>query len=217
MIPILSRLWWYRPLDRSASVLHAIEKAGLPLVPPDDDVEEYSPTRDDVGFREVLDSEHALAFLSHTSADETTIRENLLPTLELFFASIFLMNIKMAIERRGPNIDIIAAYKRRILHALGRSEWVVVVLSRSAVTSDWVRFELGWALRYHEHGRIIALILDGAARAAFAPVLHFVRSVSVPMGGPATERRITRVLRRSGVKTPGSSNQAAATGGGGRR
>jgi hypothetical protein len=38
--------------------------------------------------------------------------------------------------------------------------WFVVVITASAAVSEWVRFELGWALRNHSNERILALIYD---------------------------------------------------------
>jgi len=173
----------------------------LPLTPPDDDVEGYSPVADDAAFRENTDSQFSTVFLSHTHKDESVIRARVLPTLKPFFASVFLMNISMVrAERPGP--EIVVAYKRRILKALSRSAWIVVAVSAAAASSEWVGFEFAWALRNHNHRRILALILDEAGKRALSPVLRFVRTVPAFETSKDTELAISRALQRSGAREP---------------
>jgi hypothetical protein len=124
------------------------------------------------------------------------IKARILPVLKRFFGQVFMMNI----GRAKGHPEVIAIYKRRILTGLSRSQWVVVVLSRNAATSAWVKFEFGWALRHHDHRRITALIIDDEGYNAFLPVLKFVRTVHAPETSPKTERAIERALKRSGAK-----------------
>src|SRR4029077_4365686 len=50
-------------------------------------------------------------------------------------------------------------YAQYILRGLENSGWFVVVLSRSSIHSQWVRFELNWALEHKERRRIIPLVI----------------------------------------------------------
>jgi hypothetical protein len=107
---MLSRQFWRNPFDRRGSVIYAIEQTGLPLTPPDEDVEPLSQT--EMPFiNSPSESRYTMAFLSHTTIDELVIRERILKVIEPFFAEVFLMNIGMG--ARSP--EIVTAYKRRIL------------------------------------------------------------------------------------------------------
>lgn len=192
---MLSRLLWQHPFDRRASVLYAIEQTGLPLTLPDEDVEGLSQT-EIVRTDFFSDSGKSMAFLSHTTLDEPVIRERILGTVKPFFAEVFLMNIGMSARSR----QIVDAYRRRILTALSRSGWFIVTISNLSANSKWVGFEFGWALRYRDHRRIVALILDKDARQPYKHVLRFVRTVDTTSTSSAVESRIKRALRRSGAR-----------------
>lgn len=196
---MLKRLFWHNPFNRRSSVLHAINLARLPLSAPDPDVEEYVPSDEGEVIAKFNDSKHAMAFLSHTVKDEPLIRARVLPFVKPYFAEVFLMNIGMAFGKE-QRATIVMSYKRRILTALARSSWVIVVVSSTAATSQWVRFEFGWALRYHDHRRIIALILDEIGERSFLPVLRFVRCVPL-RSDRSTEFAIESALRRAGATT----------------
>jgi hypothetical protein len=124
-----------------------------------------------------------------------------------FFASTFLLNIGMG--ARSP--QIVDAYRRRILAALSRSEWFIVALSNSTTASKWVGFEFGWALRYRNHRRILAVILENDARHAYKHVLRFVRTIDATDTSSAVDINIERALRRSGAKKIGQTNLSPAT------
>jgi hypothetical protein len=195
---MLSRLLWRNPFDRIASVLNAIEQTSLPLTPPDDDVERLSQT-DALPTDSLKQSGYSMAFLSHTAKDEPVIRARVLNAVKPFFAETFLMNIGMG--TRSP--EIVDAYRRRILTALSKSGWFIVALSGASSDSKWVGFEFGWALRYRNHKRILALILEDDARQAYKHVLRFVRTIDATSTSPLVETGIERALRRSGAKKVG--------------
>jgi hypothetical protein len=139
-----------------------------------------------------------MAFLSHTTTDEPLLRQRLLSVIEPFFREIFIMNIGMS--ERSPMV--IEAYRRRILTALSRCGWFIVAISGASASSKWVGFEFAWALRYRDHRRILALILDRTGQLAYAPVLRFVRSIDATAPSPAIEITIRRGLERSGAHAP---------------
>jgi hypothetical protein len=194
---VLQRLFWHNPFNRKSSVLHAINLARLPLSPPDADVEECFPGDERERYANIHESNYSMAFLSHTRKDEPLIRTRVLPFVEPYFAEVFLLNIGMAFETE-QGASIVTAYKRRILSALSIASWVIVVVSSNAASSQWVRFEFGWALRFHDHRRIIALIVDEAGRRSFLPVLRFIRCVPL-RSGRSTEFAIESALRRTGA------------------
>lgn len=177
-------------------MLWAIREAKIPLVPPDDDVEDYSPKTDAIPKPQRNDS----VFVSHTAVNEPLIRAMILPAIQPFFGDIFLMNIGMAIGENQNSLNIVEAYKRRILTALWVSGWVVVVVSAAAASSRWVKFEFAWALQHHSHRRIVALILDESGRRAFLPLLPFVRTLEIDENCRSTTSQIARVLHRSGAR-----------------
>lgn len=191
---MLSRLQWRNPFDRRASVLHAIKKAKLPLQPPDEDVETLSST--EMPPLPHSQSRYSIAFLSHTTKDESVIQQRILPVIRPFFAEVFFMNVGM----RGRSPEIVEAYKRRIVSALSKSEWFIVAVSGSAASSKWVGFEFAWALRHRDHRRILALVLDDTGRRAYLPVLRFVRTIDSTAASSAPRMAIERALRRSGAR-----------------
>ena len=195
---MFSRLHWRNPFNRASSVLHAIAKTDLPLTPPDSDVEEQPPSLDKRLLSE--DSIYSMVFLSHTTADEPFILRAILPAVEPFFGQVFMMNIGMAGQSDSAP-QIVQAYKKRIVSALSRSGWVVVVLSASAIASKWVGFEFSWSLRHKEHRRILVLIPDMEDARALLPVLRFTQLVPITGVLPSNERAIARALRRAGART----------------
>src|SRR5262249_54535981 len=141
------------------SPIDAILESGLPLAPPDSDVEPYYPQQSEGGLEPLYPG----AFLSHTTTDVDDIRRDIRPELDRYFGSVFLLNIGMAERANETRDSIVQAYKRKILTALWRSEWVVVYLTRAAAQSRWVQFELAWSLQHKRRNRIVALLPDDAA------------------------------------------------------
>src|SRR6476620_3267251 len=78
-------------------------------------------------------------FVSHSSRDRTFVEAKLLP----LFAKAEVDAWYSKDEIRAPD-----EWERQIRLGLESSEWFVVVLSDSAITSRWVKAEVHWAFTH---------------------------------------------------------------------
>ena len=90
------------------------------------------------------------AFISHSSKDRAFVEQEIIPFMESVGITPWYSQL---------DIKVSAAWERSIREALLRSDWILVVLSPSAVQSDWVRSEVHWALE-NKHGRVIPVRLS---------------------------------------------------------
>lgn len=175
------------------SPIDAILATGLRIAPPDTDVEPYYP--EPISFERP-----GTVFLSHTSLDESIIRRELIAQLTPFFYQIFFMNIGMVRPSQFDQVQVIQAYKRRILRALWESHCFVVYLSSAAATSPWVQFELAWALQNKPRRRIIALLPDPAVEERLRPALRLIWQVPLFRQAWWNRLAIGYTLRRAGAR-----------------
>ena len=90
-------------------------------------------------------------FVSHTASDSEVIRERILPKDETNFHLLNFMS---------KPILVAEAYKIKILRNIARCSWFMIVISKNALVSKWVRFEARWALKYKRKDRIVVVRLD---------------------------------------------------------
>jgi hypothetical protein len=93
-------------------------------------------------------------FVSHSSQDCEYIEDELFPLLceqgnRPWYSDY---EIKMAEE-----------WERRVLVGLRSCEWFLVVLSKSAVASAWVRAEVHWAMERRQ-GKVIPVLIEDCCR-----------------------------------------------------
>jgi TIR domain len=90
------------------------------------------------------------AFVSHTAIDAPFIEKHVAPIFRKRYMDLLFLNY----------FHFTKIYAQYILRGLENSGWFVVVLSISSIHSQWVRFELNWALEHKERRRIIPLVID---------------------------------------------------------
>jgi hypothetical protein len=89
-------------------------------------------------------------FISHASQDIPYVENELLPLLK-----------QNGLTPWYSKDDIRTAehWERKILHALSRCDWFLIVLSPSSAKSEWVKDELHWAISYRR-GKIIPVLIE---------------------------------------------------------
>jgi TIR domain len=90
------------------------------------------------------------AFISHSTKDRAFVEQEMIP---------FLESLGITPWYSRDDIKVAAAWERSIREALVRSDWVMVILSPTAVQSDWVRSEVHWALE-NRVGRVMPVRLE---------------------------------------------------------
>lgn len=78
-------------------------------------------------------------FVSHTADDEPMVRQLLEP-----IASSRRLVLHISNRRQSPVIA--ETYRREILRNLLRCDWFFAALTSRSVQSEWVKFEVDWAL-----------------------------------------------------------------------
>ena len=90
-------------------------------------------------------------FISHASADREVIEQKIVRLLEASGFSVWYAQ---------KDIRTADEWERSILKGLQECEWVVVAVSDSSSSSNWVRDEVYWAVEDRPE-RIVPFILDG--------------------------------------------------------
>jgi hypothetical protein len=109
----------------------------------------------------------ASLFISHGSADRRFVEEEL---IGLFRA--------LGFESWYAEEDIASAeeWERSIQRGLEASKWFVLVMSRTAASSNWVKAEAAWAVK-RRSGTIIPILLDDVTPEQFNILLGTIQYV----------------------------------------
>ena len=135
-------------------------------------------------------------FVSHTTSDEALIRPELEAIAKQRFLNLHILN-------GGRTFPMQDEYRRGILRSLSSSKWFVVVVSKKAERSSWVKFEVDWAVEHKSRAFIQAIRLDTTEPKSIHPDLAHVKTyncqwLSVP--GPMrwiARRRLAHALPRA--------------------
>jgi len=89
-------------------------------------------------------------FISYSTNDRTFVEQHILPTLK-----------ERGIKVWYSKDDILTAdeWHEKILCGLRDSDWFLVVLSRNAILSEWVKDETNWACEYRK-GKIVPVLRE---------------------------------------------------------
>jgi hypothetical protein len=90
------------------------------------------------------------AFISHSTKDRAFVEQEIIPLME---------SVGIAPWYSQVDIKVSAAWERSNASRMLLSDWILVLLSPSAVQSDWVRSEVHWALE-NKPGRVIPVRLS---------------------------------------------------------
>ncbi|HEY5704166.1 MAG TPA: toll/interleukin-1 receptor domain-containing protein [Terrimicrobiaceae bacterium] len=130
------------------------------------------------------------AFVSHTASDMPFIEKHVAPILKTRRIDFILLNYT-----RFPR-----EYAQFIVRALSNSGWVLIILSCAAAQSNWVKFEVDWAIRNKDSRHIIPIVIDVVdprdidLRLVTFPCLDFRAAC------PEAERRLLELLPEIGLR-----------------
>jgi TIR domain len=111
-------------------------------------------------------------FVSHSAIDENVVTKVLGNYASQRFLTLHIAN-------RSQSAPAILAYKARIVENLWRCSWFVVAVSKTALNSSWVRFEVRCALRSKSNNHLLCLLLDDSDPAMLHPGLSAIRAIDV--------------------------------------
>ena len=106
-------------------------------------------------------------FVSHATADRPFIERELIP---------FLNSHGIRAWYCKETISTGAQWEKTIRTGLQGSDWFLVVVSPQAITSEWVRSEVDWALE-NLSTRVVPLLIGGADAGEIHLRLRLVQSV----------------------------------------
>jgi hypothetical protein len=109
-------------------------------------------------------------FASHSAADYEFVRS----TMHRYE---FSRSLQIHIANRAQTPQVAEKYRRGILRSLSRCAWFVVFVSEASVESQWVRFEVDWAIRMRRRSRLLCLSIDDSERRALHPGLAGIRHI----------------------------------------
>ena len=131
-------------------------------------------------------------FVSHSSRDRRFVEQEITPLLTRHGLQPWYSReqIKTAEE-----------WEQRVLRGLEECEWFLVILSPSAVASDWVRREVTWAMT-NRPGRLVPLLLRTSDFQALHQHLSAIQYVDYRRRLGAARARLLAVWSRSLYTTP---------------
>jgi type II secretory pathway component PulF len=124
-------------------------------------------------------------FISHSSANREIIEEQLVEPLERMGISCWYS--KHAIQSASE-------WERSILDGLERCEWYLIAMSHEALTSEWVKDELFWAIDNRSEN-IIPVILDDCDPARFHIRMRRLQVIDLAENYDAGLREIMQAMR----------------------
>lgn len=80
-----------------------------------------------------------------------------------------------------------ADLSKEVTTALGHSEYLIVVCSPRASTSEWINAEVEYFRSLGRHDKILALLIEGEPSESFPPALTQIRRVIADRGGVSLE------------------------------
>jgi type II secretory pathway component PulF len=125
-------------------------------------------------------------FISHSSQNREQIEEQLVGPLET--AGVTCWYARHAIKSASE-------WERSILQGLEHCEWYLIVMSREAMESEWVKDELFWAID-NRANRIVPVLLDDSDPAEFHIRMRRLQVVTMGEDPDVTVAAILRTLRR---------------------
>lgn len=154
------------------------------------------PTDEEFDSERTADAISSWVFVSHTATDESLVRN----VLEDFARQRYLT---LHIANRSQTAPVLRAYKDLIVKNLWRCSWFVVAISKNALSSSWVRFEVRCALRSKTSDHLLCLLLDRSDPSTLDPGLSSVRTINVqPLLTNKKHLRATLTRRRLGSLLP---------------
>ncbi len=136
-------------------------------------------------------------FVSHSAVDYDVVRAILLRYEVERFLTFHIAN-------RAQPPAFVKAYKPQIIMNLQRCAWFIVAVSEAALRSQWVRFEVTWALRHKPRNRILCLLVDKSDPTSLSNELSEIRTINVrplladtnPLLAKVARWRVTHALPR---------------------
>lgn len=126
-------------------------------------------------------------FISHASENRELVERLIVEPLEQ--AGINVWYARHAIESASE-------WERSILKGLEHCEWYLIAMSNEALSSEWVKDELFWAID-NRSDRIIPVALDGCDPAEFHIRMRRLQVIDLAEDNEDGEGEIFRALRRS--------------------
>jgi hypothetical protein len=112
-----------------------------------------TPDLSDLEHPRELPPDESLVFVSHAASDGETVRWILDPVAKVNCLQLHIAN-------RLMKRVVAEQYRRQILVNLARCGWFVIALSPRCEESEWVRFEVGWALANRSEERTVVAVLE---------------------------------------------------------
>src|SRR5262245_49127723 len=112
-----------------------------------------TPDLSDLEHPRELPFDESIVFVSHAASDAATARRILEPVAVKNYLQLHIANRLM--EPVAAD-----AYRRKILVNLARSGWFVAALTPRSEDSQWVRFEIGWALANRPEDRTVVVVVE---------------------------------------------------------
>jgi hypothetical protein len=138
-------------------------------------------------------------FVSHTADDEPLLRSVLEPAAAERHLQLHLVN-----RRHAPTIA--EAYRKEILRSLARCAWFLAAFTPGSIRSEWVRFEVSWALDHKPGDRVLLAILEACDPGlvdARLPGRHLVSCTGLAGSGIRrwlSRRRLQQLLPKGGLQ-----------------
>ncbi len=128
------------------------------------------PTDADFDKECVNEARPSWIFVSHAAVDEGVVRK-LLDTI----AARRCLSLHIANRKQSDWVAL--AYKAKILENIRRCNWFIVAVSKAALSSRWVKFEVRCALRSKATNNMLCLVLDNSEPTALESGLSSVRKI----------------------------------------
>ena len=122
-------------------------------------------------------------FISHASEDREFVENELIPILN-----------KHGIGAWHSNAEIVGAddWQMKIYRALQECEWFIVVLSSSAIGSDWVKAEVNWALKRRQN-KIVPILRQACDVDKLDLRLDLIQGVDYQISNSNSRNELLRV------------------------
>jgi hypothetical protein len=125
-----------------------------------------------------------LVFCSHATEDREFVEQELTPLLESQCLTVW---------SSGNSIRTGVDWERSIQDGLRHCDWFLVVLSPFSLTSDWVRYEVAWAV-VHRPDRILPVMIADCNPADIHLALGLIQHVDYRRPGEPERRKLLTAL-----------------------
>lgn len=131
------------------------------------------PTDADFDSGRTEDVRSSWVFVSHAAIDEGAVRDVIDDYATRRFLTLHIAN------RSQTPPQAVLAYRANIVRNLWRCFWFIVVVSKAALGSPWVRFEVRSALRSKTSNQLLCLLLDDSGPTKLDPGLSSIRTIDL--------------------------------------